>query len=199
MNSGVTAERVYDALKARLLSGEILPGERLEPKRFAEELASSVTPVRDALNRLSGERIVDTRTADGFHLPLMSEPVLRDLYQWNGQLLRLASQAWCDGTSWPRADTLAADRISATCQLFELFGRRSNQVEHLAQIISVNDRLQAARIAETRVLEGIEAEIRAMAVGFDREAPPVLLRLVRAYHRRRTRAVPAIVRAIYHR
>jgi len=42
MNAGVTSERVYDALKARLLGGGVLPGERLEPKKPANLLASSV-------------------------------------------------------------------------------------------------------------------------------------------------------------
>lgn len=45
MNAGTTAARVYDALKALLLSGTVIPGGHLEPARLAENLASSVTPV----------------------------------------------------------------------------------------------------------------------------------------------------------
>lgn len=199
MNAGATAERTYDALKALLLSGAILPGERLEPTSFAEELNVSVTPVRDALNRLAGERIVDTRTRDGFHLPLVSEPALADLYHWNEELVRLVVHAWPAGLPHRRADTLPADAGLATRKLFDLIGARSGNVEHVAEIASVNDRLAAARIAEARVLTGIETEIRGLAVAFNHENRAAFLSLVRDWHRRRRKVLPAIVRAIYQR
>lgn len=197
MNSGVTAERVYDALKRRLLSGAIAPGERLEPARFAEALASSVTPVRDALNRLVGERLVETRASDGFHLPLVTEAQLRDLYGWSATLLQLATREWAPVGAAHRADALAADAPSAVAMLFALIGLRSSNPEHGAQIASCNDRLAAARIAESHALSGVEAEIRAMAVAFDHGAPDDLRKLLRGYHRRRIAAAPDIVRARY--
>lgn len=196
MNSGVTSERVYDALKRRLLSGGIAPGERLEPARFAEELASSVTPVRDALNRLAGERLVEMRASDGFHLPLVTEAHLRDLYDWNAALIQLAMQSWSQAPAMHRADALPADAPSAVGMFFALVGARSPHPEHGAQIASCNDRLAAARIAESQALAGVEAEIRAMAVAFDHE-PAALRKLVRVYHRRRIAAAPEIVRARY--
>lgn len=197
MNSGVTSERVYEALKRLLLSGGIAPGERLEPARFAEELASSVTPVRDALNRLAGERLVEMRASDGFHLPLVTEAHLRDLYDWNAALLQLAMQSWSQAPAMHRADALPADAPSAVGMFFALVGARSSNPEHGAQIASCNDRLAAARIAESQALGGIEAEIRAMAMAFDHGPPAALLKLVRAYHRRRIAAAPGIVRARY--
>ena len=99
MNPGVTAERVYEGLKRLLLSGDHVPGERIELARFAEELASSVTPVRDALHRLAGERLIEMRTGDGFHLPMVTESALRALYAWTGDLARLAVRASPAGPS----------------------------------------------------------------------------------------------------
>lgn len=197
MSSGVTADRVYDALKRRLLSGTILPGERLEPARFAEALASSATPVRDALNRLAGERLVEMRTSDGFLLPLVTEAHLRDLYGWNAALLQLATQSWPRESSPHRANGLAADAPSAVAMLFALIGMRSSNPEQGAQIASCNDRLAAIRIAESRALGGVEAEIRGMALAFDHGSPTELRKLVRAYHRRRIATAPDIVRALY--
>jgi DNA-binding FadR family transcriptional regulator len=198
MNSGVTAERVYDAVKQRLLSGAIIPGERLEPARFAEELASSVTPVRDALHRLTGERLVEARASDGFHLPLVTEAHLRDLYAWSAALLHLAVQAWPRAASAVRADALAADASGAVAMLFAAVGARSPNPEHRAQIVACSDRLAATRMAEGRVLAAVEAELRSIAMAFDHDPPAALLKLVRAYHRRRTAAAPDIVRALYH-
>jgi DNA-binding FadR family transcriptional regulator len=198
VNSGVTAERVYHALKLRLLSGVIAPGERLEPARFADELASSVTPVRDALHRLAGERLVETRASDGFHLPLVTEAHLRDLYGWNTALLHLAVQNWPRASSAPGADARTAGAPETTAMLFELVGARSVNAEHGVQIAACNDRLAAARAAEDRVLDGVEPEIHAMAAAFDHESPAALLKRMRAYHRRRIAAASGIVRALYH-
>ena len=197
MNSGVTAERIYDLLKRALLSGAIAPGERLEPARFAEEFASSVTPVRDALHRLTGERLVDARTSDGFHLPLATELWLRDLYSWNAALLHLAVQNSPRAPDGRRADMLAADMPRATATLFALIGVRSTNAEHAVQIAACSDRLAAARAAEGRVLDGIDAELEAMTQAFELGPPVQLLKLVRLYHRRRVAAAPEIVRALY--
>ncbi|MES2058212.1 MAG: GntR family transcriptional regulator [Pseudomonadota bacterium] len=197
MNSGVTAERVYDALKRRLLSGELLPGARLEPGRLAADLASSVTPVRDALNRLAGERLVETRASEGFHLPHLAEPMLRDLYAWNAALLRLVARSWPAGSRTPCADALPANPAQAVPALFALFAARSDNREHAAQIASANDRIAAARTAEAGTLDGLEDELGAMAVAFDQDSLPHLLRLVGSYHRRRLAAVPRILRTLY--
>ena len=197
MNSGVTAERVYDALKRRLLSGDLLPGERLEPARFAAELTSSVTPVRDALNRLEGERLVETRASEGFHLPLIAEPMLRDLYHWNAALLRLITRSWQSGPAVVRADALPVDLGRAVPAFFSLFAARSRNREHRAQIAATNDRLATARVAETIALDALEDELRGLAVAFDQDSLAGLLRQVERYHRRRLIAAPRILRALY--
>ena len=197
MNSGATSERVYDALKTRILAGTILPGEKLEPASFADELASSITPVRDALHRLTGERLVETRTSEGFHLPLMTEPLLRDLYAWNGQLSRLIVTTWRHGAAVRRANGFSVDPERATRTLFELIGARSDNKVHADQIDSTSDRLAAPRMAEARVLPELEAELRTMAVAFDHDEPRLLLKLLAAYHRRRVQATATIVRALY--
>src|SRR5690349_3688178 len=90
MTSPGTFERVYAAIKQRLREGVYRPGERLEPALLAEELNASVTPVRDALHRLTGERLVETPRHEGFRVPMMTEPLLRFLYGWHLALLLLA-------------------------------------------------------------------------------------------------------------
>lgn len=197
MNSGATSERVYDTLKDRLLSGVMLPGERLEPAALAEELNSSVTPVRDALHRLTGERLVESRTSEGFHLPQVNEPGLRDLYGWNAQLMRLVVRSWPRGLASPLADHLPADLHRATRAFFELFSARTGNIEYDAQVDAANDRLSAARTAERRVLPELEDELRALAIDFDRGSVAALGKRLTAYHRRRVQSVSEIVRALY--
>ena len=90
MNSGPTSERVYGALRERILANAFAPGARLDPAVLASELASSVTPVRDALHLLAGEQLVEVRPGDGFHLPHLTGPGLDDLYALNAELRLLA-------------------------------------------------------------------------------------------------------------
>ncbi len=51
----------YDELKDMILYGELQPGERLVLDQLSERLNLSVTPIRDALNRLAQEDLVEIR------------------------------------------------------------------------------------------------------------------------------------------
>jgi DNA-binding GntR family transcriptional regulator len=53
-------ERVYLALRDALVSGELAPGQRLRDQALAARLGVSRTPVREALQRLEDEGLVET-------------------------------------------------------------------------------------------------------------------------------------------
>lgn len=197
MNPGATSERVFDALKREIVSGERTPGTKLEPAALAEQLNSSVTPVRDALHRLAGAHLVELRASEGFYLPFVTEPGLRDLYAWNAELARLLVRSWPSQRPPLKADNLPADIGCATAAFFELFVVPANNREHAHQMVFANDRLAAPRAAERRVFEDLELELRTLAVALDNEPASKVIKLVAAYHRRRLHAAPAIVRALY--
>lgn len=197
MNPGATSERVFDALKHDILSGELPPGTKLEPAALADRLNSSVTPVRDALHRLAGTLLVEMRASEGFYLPFVTEPGLRDLYAWNAELVRTLVRAWPNRRAPLKADALPADIGRATAAFFELFVGRADNREHVHQMAFANDRLARARVAERRVFDDLEAELREMAMAFDNATSAELLKRVAAYHRRRLHATAAIVRALY--
>jgi len=197
MNAGVTSERVYDALKARLLGGAVLPGERLEPKRLASLLASSVTPVRDALHRLAGEQVVEMRTAEGFQLPLVTEPGLRDLFSWNHELLRLALRRWPAGRPLPREAPPGGNNGDNVRALFGAIASRSGSAELARQVEAASDRLGAARVAEGRILPAIADELADLSAAITDGDTAAVVRRVAAYHRRRLTHISAIVEAIY--
>lgn len=93
MSPGATMERIYAELKMRIMAGEFAPGTRLDPGHLAANMAASATPVRDALHRLAGERLVDSWHQEGFRQPIVSEADLRDLYAWTAALLGYALRA----------------------------------------------------------------------------------------------------------
>ncbi len=197
MNPGPTSERVFDALKREVISGERAPGTKLEPAALAEQLNSSATPVRDALHRLAGTRLVELRASEGFYLPFITEPDLYDLYAWNAQLVRLLARCWPAHRPLPKADSLPADIGRATGAFFELFVVPGDSREHAYQMDLANDRLAAPRAAERDVFEDLESELRTLAVAFDNAPTRELIKLVAAYHRRRMQATATIVRALY--
>lgn len=201
MNSGTTSERVYDALKARILVRAFRPGERLDPTVLSEPLNASVTPVRDALNTMRGEGLVEARTSEGFYLPQVDAPALRDLYRWNGEILRLAIQAWprsVRSAALPEASLSAADDFpERTAALFFAISRRSPNFEHRRAVASANDRLHAVRWAECKVLSALREELDAIGRALAECAADNLRILLTAYHRRRLRAADETVRTLY--
>jgi DNA-binding GntR family transcriptional regulator len=183
----------------RILSGEFRPGDRLDPGVLAETLASSVTPVREALHVLTGERLVQTRTSSGFHIPAIDAPALADLYQWNGEVLDLfVRQANRRMASLP-AEVASASRTLAErmADLAQLLSRATGNVEHMAAVRALNARLHSARLAEPRALKETDDEFRALHQSLEHDEIGTRRRILRAYHRRRQRAAAEIVRAIY--
>ncbi len=62
--TGGQGDRAYEGLLDLLVSKEIAPGDALTERRLAVRLGLSRTPMREALHRLEGERILERR-ADG--------------------------------------------------------------------------------------------------------------------------------------
>jgi DNA-binding GntR family transcriptional regulator len=55
------ADRVYRRIRRLILTGELEPGEPLRQEALAESLGTSRTPLREALNRLATEGLIEFR------------------------------------------------------------------------------------------------------------------------------------------
>ncbi len=196
MNAGATFERVYAGLKAQLLANGFPPGARLDPTALAQDLSSSVTPVRDALHLLTGERLVDTRIGDGFHLPHITGPGLEDLYAWSADTLlaslRHRAPVRDNATRSFSADTSIAQR---TAEIFAAIATGSANNEHGWAVLSIGDRLHAARLVEPDVIDDADRELAEIEAMIDDIAS--LRKAITRYHRRRRRVAFDIVRALY--
>lgn len=195
MTAPTTFERVYAGLKTWLTEGRFHPGERLEPNHLSDELNSSVTPVRDALQRLAGERLVEAPRGEGFRVPLVSELMLRHLYAWHRDLLLLA-------ISGRKPLDIVVDRkdeagsIFATSRehiLFIALAEATGNPEHEQAVRALIDRLEPFQRLEANFLDAIEEEAfeiaRAVQQGDRRSLRSLLMR----YHRRRSKIVPELV------
>ena len=73
------AEAVFEALRADLIEGRIEPGERLKLPALVERFGVSMTVVREALTRLTEQRMVVAVANRGFSVMALSVADLEDL------------------------------------------------------------------------------------------------------------------------
>jgi GntR family carbon starvation induced transcriptional regulator len=79
MAKNVKSDSLYAALRSRILNGELRPGQSLRLRALAQNLGSSATPVREALNRLHAENFVTTEANKGFRVATVTLEELEDL------------------------------------------------------------------------------------------------------------------------
>jgi GntR family carbon starvation induced transcriptional regulator len=78
-DKGAQSERAYAAIRRRILLGELPPGEKLRVETLQRDLSLSSTPVREALNRLTSERLVSFEENRGFRTAPLLASDLRDI------------------------------------------------------------------------------------------------------------------------
>lgn len=188
MSPGATMERVYRELKARAMRGEFAPGERLDPSVLARDLDASATPVRDALHRLSGERLIDSWHQEGFRQPILAEADLHDLYEWAAALLTLALAGRIPDPTLPDSapsESRDLDYAADVARLFRAIAWLSANRELRFAVSNLIDRSHAFRAAELRVDRGCSAAVAAMDEDFRfRRWGALRAKITRFHHRR---------------
>jgi DNA-binding GntR family transcriptional regulator len=74
-------ERVYRALRGKILSGEMAPGDSVTLRGLAEDLAVSMTPAREAVRRLVAERALAMTASGRMAIPAPSARRLQELFR----------------------------------------------------------------------------------------------------------------------
>lgn len=197
MNAPGTFDRVYAALKQRLRSGDYRPGERLEPAALSEELNASVTPVRDALHRLTGERLVEAPRHEGFRVPMLTETTLRHLYAWHQDLLLLAILNRKNPGGEFEVPPEASDRGTALHErcnaAFLALARSTGNPEHLIALATLTERIEPIQRIEDALLDAAEEESAGIVFAIESGDRNRLRKALVHYHRRRARIVPELV------
>jgi len=124
---GFVAQRLSDAI----LSGELVPGEKLSPTRIAAQLSVSPIPVREALAALETTGQVRRVPRIGFFVAELSVEEVNDVYHWRQVLedeahrmampllgdadverMRKLNHAWRRATTRRQRDPLAIARAN---------------------------------------------------------------------------------------
>lgn len=110
------ATSVYDQLRTELLDGTMAPGSKLAIESLAERYATSPTPLREALNRLVSDGLVERREQRGFVVPAISIDDLLEITRtrcWLEEIALRQSIAAHD-TRWEEELVLAHHRLART-------------------------------------------------------------------------------------
>ncbi len=75
------SDLVYDHIKRLVLNGRLLPGERILEDEIAAALHVSKTPVREALNKLGSDCLVESKGRNGTYVAKMPDGEVVALYE----------------------------------------------------------------------------------------------------------------------
>jgi DNA-binding GntR family transcriptional regulator len=195
MSPSHVLEPTYERLKRELLDGRWPPGTRLEAARIADDYSVSMTPVRDCLNRLTGEGLIVSVPGEGFRVPRMAEKELRDLLELNLVLLNLALARSLRPGLPPRNLPEHPARPESIDDLFTRVGSGADNAAIAHVIGRISERLSAVRRIEERVVPEAREEFRNIRSLFT-AGDPHLTRALKRYHMRRIRQAGDLVAAL---
>ncbi|MBO9378116.1 GntR family transcriptional regulator [Sphingomonas histidinilytica] len=198
MSPAYVLEPTYDTLRRRLLAGVWPSGQRLEAARLAKELGVSMTPVRDSLNRLAGERLVHASHGEGYQVPLLDETELRALIDWHEALIGIAlgrRSAMAVATELPEGHDGIGER---TAIIFAVIANTAGSLELHWALGNAAARLGCYRRHEETVLDQALAELAALEALMREGNRAKLARAIERYHDRRRAVAGDLVHAARH-
>ena len=143
------ATSIYARLRGDILRGVFSPGERLRLDALCERYEIGATPLREALNRLSAEELVNREEQRGFRVAPVSLSDLAELTKTLCWITELAlREAIKNGdAAWEESVILAAHRLSRVPRegeqgyaSFNPEWEERHRVFHLALIASCGSR-----------------------------------------------------------
>ena len=78
-NKGSSGQYVYEALSEKIINLEWLPGQAVSEKEVAEWLGVSKTPIRDAINMLSAQELVDVYPQKGTYVSYIDLDLVQEV------------------------------------------------------------------------------------------------------------------------
>jgi len=189
----VTQDRIYNAIKADYLDGLFRPGIRIDLQSIADRHRASTTPVREAVHRMIGERLVEPHPDGGFRIVTIDTVRLAHLYAWQCQqtlaaLHQLHGQALARALAPFRQTIVSPEPIRQVERIDLIFQRIANEtgnLELIDQVVLANERLRYPRLAETGLFPNIVRELETLTRNGNTAGISNVRRRISAYHDRR--------------
>ena len=189
--TGSLSERVYDRIRDAIVSGVLAPGARVTERALAAELATSPTPVREALRRLEQEGLLERRGRRGIYVAQLPASALSEMLYvqalLRGAAARLAAQKLTDGQLHELEDLLRQMEAAAEAGAAETIYELSRRFHHAIEAASGNDLL----ITFLNTLDAFERSHHILAIREVLDNHPTLLRRSHGEHTEIARALSA--------
>lgn len=79
-------DEIYSFIRFKIVAGEYPPGSRINVKKISETFGTSRIPIRDVVNRLSGEGLIQKGSNNRFVVTPLTESDIRETYELRGIL-----------------------------------------------------------------------------------------------------------------
>jgi DNA-binding GntR family transcriptional regulator len=205
-------DRVYQAIKARLVACEFPEGERIYLEPIAEALGVSTTPVREAMNRLAERDLVIKAENKGFFAMTLSEARLRGHYELTRLLLTLGLEDLSPAAQREMHDYAPIAEIvnrlnrrvindAGTLARYtgEIFAAVAALIDNPAVQLAVdraNDHLYFVRTLECGHIADVQGELKRFCELFLSGKRDELVVAIHAYHGQRIALLPQLLRDV---
>lgn len=107
-------KKVYDAIRHKLLVGELQPGARLSEVALAKEMGVSRTPVPEAINQLTRDGLLESKPYTGTYVKTLDRDELAELFD-----LREMLETYAAERAASRINEVQLDELRKNCLLME--------------------------------------------------------------------------------
>ena len=95
VNRATLSDQIYDYLRGEILTGRVLPGERLDLGELVERLKVSKMPVKEAIARLATEGMLEVQAQRGTFVSHVNPRELAETFEVRCALEMLAGELAC--------------------------------------------------------------------------------------------------------
>jgi GntR family transcriptional regulator, rspAB operon transcriptional repressor len=95
VNRATLSEQIYEYLRNEILTGKLVPGERLDLGELVERLKVSKMPVKEAIGRLASEGLLDVQAQRGTFVSRVEPRELAETFDVRRALEMLAGELAC--------------------------------------------------------------------------------------------------------
>ncbi|WP_264393684.1 GntR family transcriptional regulator [Porphyrobacter sp. ULC335] len=195
MSPAHVLEPTYQRLKRELMAGTYPMGSKLEAMRLAEEFGVSMTPVRDSLNQLTGEGLVDLNPGEGFRVSRMTDQGLRDMLIVNHVLLLHAAMTGESTGRLPSEGPEAHNYAARLGAVFAAIASASGNRFLVRSVDQIGERLGPARRMEPAIIPAARDTLLLLETSISHSLSDCVPALA-TYHASCLDAVPRLIAAI---
>ena len=207
--SKASGDRVYEVVKANVISHAFPPGRRIYLQPLADQLGVSTMPVREALNRLAAEGLVIKAPRKGFIAMSLSADDLQGYYELTRLLLVKELEGLDDAArrTLPEFEPIAVvlyklirraissvDTLAAyTGEVFALIASLGGNDHVVLSVERANDHLHYIRTLECQHLDNVQSELVLLCELVLAGRCEELIQNIQRYHDQRIELLPALL------